>query len=491
MNSLLIILALIIFTGIYILIPDIGPTAVLGCLFLTAISVLVIRKSQHKNFLIRMFVGALLIRLLVGTMIYAFNLQEFFGGDALTYDQFGMLTLRFWQGKDQHLRSFLNFYYVGSGWGMLYLVAIVYGVVGRNPLLIQFISAIAGAATVPAVFLCALRIFQNIKVARLTAFFAAFYPSLILWSSQGLKDGLIVFLLTIVMLMTLRLGERLSIKNLVVLGFALLCLLSLRFYVFYMVVAAIGGSLIIGMRSTTVNSMIRQFLTVIVIGLFLTYFGVLRTATTQFETFGSLERVQNSRKDLAVRANSSFGKDVDVSTTTGALTAIPLGMVYLLFAPFPWQFANLRQSLTLPEMLVWWAAFPFLMLGLWFTIKYRLRQALPILIFSSMLTLSYSIFQGNVGTAYRQRSQVMIFYFIFASVGFVLLQEVRAVKRQAAVAEKEEHVAKQAAIRAARTTAVTRSAWHGRGERAAYEEESRLAAAPVVEETEGGQTDKR
>ncbi|HEX7174953.1 MAG TPA: hypothetical protein VF240_06705, partial [Pyrinomonadaceae bacterium] len=105
------------------------------------------------------------------------------------------------------------------------------------------------------------------------------------------------------------------------------------------------------------------------------------------------------------------------------------GMIYLLFAPFPWQLVNLRQSLTLPEMLVWWGAFPFLVVGLWFTVRYRMRQALPILVFTTMLTLAYSVFQGNVGTAYRQRSQLLVFYFIFASVGLVIARESRDDKR--------------------------------------------------------------
>jgi hypothetical protein len=54
-----------------------------------------------------------------------------------------------------------------------------------------------------------------------------------------------------------------------------------------------------------------------------------------------------------------------------------------------------------------------------------LRIASPILIFTVMLTLAYSVFQGNVGTAYRQRAQVLVFYFIFVAVGFVLMMEKR------------------------------------------------------------------
>src|SRR5205085_7381418 len=152
---------------------------------------------------------------------------------------------------------------------------------------------------------------------------------------------------------------------------------------------------------------------------------------------------QRSRLDLTQRAESGFGKDVDVSTTAGALSAVPLGLVYLLFAPFPWQVANLRQSITLPEMLLWWSLFPLLILGLWFTLKYRLRQALPILLFTTMLTLAYSVFQGNVGTAYRQRAQIVVFYFMFVAVGYVLLRERSEQRRQQRFATR--HAAQEAA----------------------------------------------
>jgi ABC-type Fe3+ transport system permease subunit len=77
-------------------------------------------------------------------------------------------------------------------------------------------------------------------------------------------------------------------------------------------------------------------------------------------------------------------------------------------------------------------------MGVWFTLKYRMRPALPILIFTTMLTLAYSIFQGNVGTAYRQRSQLLVFYFIFIAVGYVLLKERREDRRRRMLMEAEE-----------------------------------------------------
>jgi hypothetical protein len=49
--------------------------------------------------------------------------------------------------------------------------------------------------------------------------------------------------------------------------------------------------------------------------------------------------------------------------------------------------------------------------------------------------VAYSVFQGNVGTAYRQRAQILVFYFIFVAVGSVLVKEKRDARRRRA---KEE-----------------------------------------------------
>ncbi|HMF55087.1 MAG TPA: glycosyltransferase family 39 protein [Pyrinomonadaceae bacterium] len=447
MNGLLVVLSVLLGVGILFIAPGDGPMAILVCIALAVPAAVVIsRAKSDRDFFLLIFLGGLLVRVLIGLMIYAFKLQEFFGGDANTYDLFGYALLKGWQG-DQYYLNLTHMYRGenGSGWGMLYMVAAIYRVTGRNMLAVQFFNSVIGAATAPVISLCALQIFGNRRVAHISAFFAAFYPSLVLWSSQGLKDGPIVFLLGLSILVTLKLGEKMSVKYLVILVLALFALLSLRFYVFYMMAAAIGGAFIIGMRPFTATGFVRQFVIILCMGLALTYLGVTRMASGQFQTYGNLEAVQRSRLDLAQTGQSGFGRDVDVSTTSGALSVIPIGLLYLLFAPFPWQLANLRQSITLPEMIVWWASFPLLVLGLWFTIRYRLRQSSPILIFTSMLTLAYSVFQGNVGTAYRQRAQLLVFYFIFVAVGFILLKEKHEERKQQERAEREAFAERQLA----------------------------------------------
>ncbi|HWN10358.1 MAG TPA: glycosyltransferase family 39 protein [Pyrinomonadaceae bacterium] len=409
------------------------------------------KQGTEGTFLLRLFIAALMVRMIVGTAIFVFRGQDFFGGDALTYDFVGFAQVQGWAG-DKYLGAAADQFIkaAGSGWGMVYLVAGIYKLVGRNMLAVQLVNSVVGAVTAVLIFLCAHQVFKNVRVAKVAGIAVAFYPSLVLWSSQGLKDGPIVFCLALAILATLKLGQKLSVRYVVALVFALLTLLSLRFYVFYMICAAIAGAFVIGMQTITATSFARQLAAVLLVGLALTYFGVTRSANLQFQEYGNLERVQRSRLDLARSADSGFGRDVDVSTTSGALSTIPMGMIYLLFAPFPWQVGSLRQSITLPEMIIWWASFPLLILGLWYAIKYRLRMIAPILVFTFMLTLSYSVFQGNVGTAYRQRAQLLVFYFIFVAVGFVLVQEKREERKRRRL---EALVAQRAAATVVRTAA--------------------------------------
>jgi hypothetical protein len=390
------------------------------------------------------FVG-LLIRIVLAAVINMGHMEEFFGGDANTYDIFGQSLLQGLYGDDYHMQKYQSFVASGAGaWGMLYLVAGIYELVGRNMLAIQLVNASVGAATGVVVYHTAMALFNNLRVAKLAGLLVTFFPSLILWSSQALKDGLIILALAVSILATLRLMEKVTVKWVLVITVSLLALLSLRFYIFYMMTASVAGSFIMGMKSLSAQSFLQRFVAVTAIGLAFTWFGVLQYAGSQFDRFANLQQIQMSRQDQA-EAGSGFGKDVDVTTTEGALTVIPLGVVYLLFAPFPWQFTSLRQSITLPEMIVWWMAFPLLVLGMWYSIKHRLRQVAPIVIFTTMLTLVYSVFQGNVGTAYRQRSQLLVFYFIFVAVGGIIMKERAENRRLQAQMAKQELAEMQAA----------------------------------------------
>jgi hypothetical protein len=446
MNIVIIALTLLVCAGAIFMKPAEAPGALFMCALATIPTlILLAREPEERTFLMRLFLLALVIRIVLATVIFTGRMEEFFGGDANTYDIFGQSLRQAWHGDAYHAGKYSSFVASGAGaWGMLYMVAAIYEIVGRNMLAVQFVNAGVGAATAIVVYYNAQSLFSNTRVSKLAAILVGFFPSLVLWSSQALKDGLIILALALSILATLRLMEKVTAGHVAVLICSLLALFSLRFYIFYMMCAAIAGSFILGMKTLSARSFLQRFIAVAVIGLAFTWFGVLQSAGTQFERYANLKSIQMSREDQA-SAGSGFLKDVDIQTTEGALTVIPIGLLYLMLAPFPWQFTTVRQAITLPEMIIWWFAFPLLVLGLWYSLKHRLRQVSPIVIFTSMLTLAYSLFQGNVGTAYRQRSQLLVFYFIFVAVGAIILKERAEDKRRQQRLAKQELAELQAA----------------------------------------------
>jgi Dolichyl-phosphate-mannose-protein mannosyltransferase len=446
MNTLIVLALLAVCGGVVYLKPGVAPGALVVCAVASLPTILVLaRERDDKTFLLRLFVLGVITRIIIATVILTAGFEEFFGGDAITYDLYGQSLAQAWHGDEYHATRYSNFAASGaSAWGMLYIVAFVYEIIGTNRFAIQLLNASVGASTAITVYYSAKSLFNNERVSRLAGILVAFFPSLVLWSSQALKDAIIIQALALAILATLRLMEKVTLGHVLILTLSLLSLLTLRFYVFYMMVAAVVGSFIIGMKSLSAQGFLHRFVAVAAMGLVFTWFGVIQYGTAQLNKYANLATIQNSRLDQS-RAGSGFQEDVDVGTTEGALSAIPLGLVYLLFAPFPWQFQTLRQTITLPEMVIWWLSFPLLVLGWWYSLRHRLRHVSPIVLFTTMLTLAYSLFQGNVGTAYRQRSQMLVFYFIFVAVGAIILKERAEDKRRQQVLAKQDLADLQAA----------------------------------------------
>ena len=424
--------------------PKEGPAALLMVLIVSGLSLFIFRRyTDEKEFITYIFLSALCVRLIFGIIVHIYDMRVFTGGDAIGYDLGATLFIDYWQGNvDPSNPELIRLMSLrGAGWGMRYLVAVIYVVFDRNIFVAQSFCGVIGAATVPLTYFCTEQIFHNKRVARTAAICIAFFPAFIIWSSQLLKDGLIVFLLVLIVILVIQLQKQFTWTGLLILSLSLFGILSLRFYIFYVAVVMVAGSFFIGL-SNSIGSVIQRTAILLLVAGVLVYLGVLQTTTADLETYGSLERAQMSRGSLADTGDSGFGRDEDISTVRGALAALPKGFAYLMFAPFPWEVSNLRQSITLPDVLLWWATMPFLIYGLWYSLKNKLRACLPILLFTFMLTVSYSIFQGNVGTAYRQRTQIQVFLFMFIAVGWGLLRERMEDNKTVELNRKREMAAK-------------------------------------------------
>ena len=165
MNALLTLIYLAVSIAIVLLVPtlvtpyesDYGAVSAFdtakAVLLCTALAVgagfFIYKREGYGTFLLRLFIAALLVRMILGTVLFVFRLQDFFGGDAWTYDFFGWAQLQVWYGDKSLLTEVEQFTKrgAGSGSGMVYMVAAIYGLIGRNMLATQLVNSVIGAAT--------------------------------------------------------------------------------------------------------------------------------------------------------------------------------------------------------------------------------------------------------------------------------------------------------------------------------------------------------
>ena len=374
--------------------------------------------GEEGAFLARVYIWTLVLRMALACFLNVYAGQTSFAvmfwGDSATYDEGGWLLSLQWKGE-----GLLNPYYSGkvSGWGFFYLIASIYYVFGHNQLLAQFVNATIGSLTVIVIYAIAKDLFDY-QVAQWSARFMAFFPQMVFWSGAIYKDPAIMLCIALCMYGVLKLNHEFTVRYVLLFVGASLTLMTLRFYVFYFVAFATMGTFVLSQKRGIAGSL-GSYVVLIVVFIGAFSFAAKQETVEQQRSYFTLERLQITRSDQVMWGQSAYAPKADVSTTQGALSVLPVGLAYLLFAPFPWAVHNVRQALTVPETLVWYALMPALVRGLLFTIRTRFRPALPILVFAASLTCAYAVFQGNVGTAYRQRTQVTMFYFILMAAGVV------------------------------------------------------------------------
>jgi hypothetical protein len=372
--------------------------------------------GESRAWVLRTFWWSLLPRLALAMVLNSYaadsGFAAMFWGDSSTYDAGGYSLKLFWTGEAVGTPQYGE---ILGRYGFYYFVGAIYYLFGRNQLLVQFVNGTIGSLTMLVMYALARRLFGD-AVARRVALMMAFFPGMIFWSAGMYKDPAILLCIAVSMYSVVRLREAISPSMLLLFTGAVVALATLRFYISYFVVFATLGSFVFSSRGAFLQRMASYclLLAALVGGLNV---GLRERALERQNAMITLEQLQLTRRDQAALGQSAFGQEYDVSTPAGAIRALPVGLVYLLFAPFPWAIAGARQALVLPEMLVWYGLMPAFVAGLAYGVRKQLGDVLPILVFAVSLMLAYALMQGNVGTAYRQRTQVTMFFFLFMGLG--------------------------------------------------------------------------
>ena len=393
------------------------PTAVMGHGRIQGLALPTPLDDDHANLVGRLIRYGFVLRAIIALILEWTGYSSRFAPDERTYATSGAAMALYWSG-DVLIKP-LRFGSSDQPLAYFYLNAASYFLFG-SIVPLKLLNAFVGASATRYVYFLARALF-GAATARRAAILFCFFPSLVLWSALNIRDVWVVFLILFLSWKSHEIVAGYSHRSLLGLFGAILLLGEFRDYLFYVVALPPIVAMLIGRR----GHLARNFLVAFVAAIGLVVL-VQHGAAQGAESRMSLEAVSKVRQDMTTGADSAFYEDIDISTPDRALRFLPIGIAYFLLSPFPWQITSFLKAFSLPEMLLIYGLVPAIIRGIHYAVTQRFRECLQPLLLMGLLTVSYALGEGNVGTLYRHRAQVITFYLMFGALGLELRRRSQA-----------------------------------------------------------------
>lgn len=402
-----------------------------------------VKDPTERATLIRLFCMAFVLRLVFTWIAYHTGVIKYLGGGDDTGWATCWFNSRFWRGWMLHaptrrgipglatLPETLREVYDGSrpsNMGFHYFTSYMYYLLNiPSQMALSFLNCCMNALTVVVIYKTA-RLFFSEKASYFAALIAVILPGFLIWSALSIKEPWVILFEISAFYGVCKFNATRNPFYLVLTLCLAILVLSVRFYVAYIVVA--GTILSIACWRSA-----RPFRTAMygAAGLF-ALFGMamalhiihLDLAHIAASQVSEMDSFRNGTSGKLIRAGTGSGGaasgvqlDYDISTPGGAIMMFSVGSIYLMLSPFPWQVTNGRQLAALPDVFLWWfLVFRFIVPGLFYAYRKRPAVVLSLAGFTMPLILFYSLIFGNVGLAYRQRAQLMPYLLILAAAGY-------------------------------------------------------------------------
>lgn len=387
----------------------------------------VIRQIYWCAFAVRALAGLLAY---VATQYFDLLILE----DAMYYEDMGYYVASQWLSGTSASLSDLLGPHASFAAVLIVMIAVIYYVmqgIRAVPILLLVYSAVT--ALVPVY---TYRLSRELGVppsaAKAAAWLIALSPGFAFWSGALHKEGLTLLILNLACYHVLRLQTRWRLPSLVVVVSSVLALWGLRYYLAILMtaVAALGllwgkGSQARGTGRPGMPVFFRQAAVALafMVAMFSVGFVEQGESVLVESDTGVLVQLDRNRQWAATAADSGYLSGVRVSTPEEAAEYFPVGLMYFLFVPFPWQFGSFRQSAVIPETLFWVLLYPIMAVGVIRGLRVNRPGTMVLLGATAGMCVFYALLSGNIGTAYRMRSQVWLLWAPFAAWGWEIVRE--------------------------------------------------------------------
>jgi hypothetical protein len=383
-------------------------TVCIGAVTATLLALATAKIGADRSFLFKVFLLAVLVRTTLAVTTYHLLPYGFFAPDELGYRGMGSdLAASGLPDPASVVRG-------AAGW--YYLNAVLAYFFAQDAQLLARLWNCGVGAVVPILCYRLTNSLGGPAAGRVTAVLTAFCPSLVLWSSLNLKDTDTQVLLLGIMLLSLSLSLQRSWKPgyLLLMGPMLVLLASLRQYLLIPLLTSILVAQMVVRRGVLANLSV----VVIVGGLLVVPLTLSLPDLAEWSPrLTNVENVNAFRTGFASGAGSVFLSDTSFTSPLQLVAFLPSGLLFFFLGPFPWNSGSLLQQLATPEMLLYYVSLPFMAIGLRRAIRRHPSQVIPLLTFSAIVAISYSLTLTNFGTLFRFRDQLLLIMLCFAGVG--------------------------------------------------------------------------
>jgi Dolichyl-phosphate-mannose-protein mannosyltransferase len=385
-------------------------------------------RIADRFFLVKLILAGFLLRVVVAGIIHSLGLYSTIAPDEGTFHGNGVRFCLWLQGETPYRLT--SRYADSVQVGYFYTVGFIYYLFGISRFPPVLLNCAVGALAAVPIFTIA-RELHSREAGRTAAVLTTLFPSVMLWSTLLIRDSMVILVMLLLITGVMELRKRFTVVRLAVFLLLLMALGTLRQYLFIIIATCAVISFLVGKAGKTGRSVLVGMVAIVAL------FGVVRYAG-----FGlwEMERaslhhlnLQRQFNSSVVEAAGSFRPEVDISEPVAALTYLPIGMVYFLGSPFPWQALSPQQFMALPDVLFWYLLLPPIFIGLLHIARNRFRDASMLIFTITAITILYSLVEGNVGIIFRHRAQVIVPFMVFAGVGIAVRKARKAAEKEAPV----------------------------------------------------------
>src|SRR5262245_27214142 len=321
------------------------------------------KHSQTRKEQIVLFLIALGVRFAASIVIYEVGLVKVLGDEDSSGWVGGLALSNGWKRQWLDLLSLPEMWgeaYQKHHMGFQYLTGLFFFVTGTSARMpIAAMNCFFGALTVILAYRIAILLFSRWTAVR-AALVICFFPSLVIWSAQTLKEPVIIFLEALALYACINLKlSGFSVKYILLCATAIVLLPPFRFYAAYLAGAVaimalalprIGARL--GRSKLSFRTGMAAVAVAVLVAPLAVYSGYLARNEAVFERFTKVKEIEKFKYNVAAGYGSGFEGKYDLNSPGGMAMALGVGGAHLLLAPFPWQLerASLRMLLTTPEL---------------------------------------------------------------------------------------------------------------------------------------------